>query len=143
MRDPALGQAIRNNPVSLARPRAPRAYQTESSKALDDSQLRTLLGVVRGKASGGDIVARRDLAILLFFLVTGMRRSEVIGLRGGDLDLREEMLIILDGLRAEQSSTQSRQDRSRSPPSFSLRHYRPAPDDRYGQGARLCAQYDR
>jgi integrase len=34
MRDPALGQAIRNNPVSLARPRAPRAYQTESSKAL-------------------------------------------------------------------------------------------------------------
>lgn len=94
MRDPALGQAIRNNPVRLARPRAPRAYQTESSKALDDSQLRTLLGVVRGKASGGDVVAKRDLAILLFFLVTGMRRSEVIGLRGGDLDRREEVLII-------------------------------------------------
>lgn len=94
MRDPALGQVIRNNPVRLARPRAPRAYQTESSKALDDSQLRTLLSVIRGKASGGDIVAKRDLAILLFFLVTGMRRSEVIGLRGGGLDLREEMLII-------------------------------------------------
>lgn len=94
MRDPALGQAIRNNPVRLVRPRAPRAYQTESSKALDDAQLRTLLGVIRGKASSSDIVAKRDLAILLFFLVIGMRRSEIIGLCGGDLDVREEVLII-------------------------------------------------
>ena len=94
MREPALGQSIRNNPVSLARPRAPRAYQTESSKALDDAQLRTLLGVVRKKAASGDVVAKRDLAILLFFLTTGMRRNEVIGLRGGDVERRDGLLII-------------------------------------------------
>lgn len=94
MRDPALGQVINNNPVRLARPKAPRAYQTESSKALDDAQLRTLVAVIRKRAAKGDTVAKRDLAILLFFLLTGMRRSEVIGLRGGDIERRNEMLIV-------------------------------------------------
>ena len=94
MRDPALGQAIGNNPVRLARPRAPRAYQTESSKSLADDQLRSLVGVVRGKASGGNPAVKRDLAILLFFLATGMRRSEVIGLRGGNVERKDEMLIV-------------------------------------------------
>jgi integrase len=94
MRDPALGQVINNNPVRLARPKAPKAYQTESSKALDDAQLRTLVGVVKKKAAKGDVIAKRDMAILLFFLLTGMRRSEVVGLRGGDIDRRDEMLIV-------------------------------------------------
>jgi integrase/recombinase XerC len=94
MRDPTLGQVINNNPVRLARPKAPKAYQTESSKALDDTQLRTLVNVVRSKAATGDIVAKRDLAILLFLLLTGMRRSEVFGLRGGDLERAEDMLIV-------------------------------------------------
>ena len=94
MRDPMLRQAIKSNPVKLARPKAPRAYQTESSKALDDEQLRALIGVVRKRAADGDLTAKRDLAILLFFFATGMRRSEVIGLRGGDLERREEMLIV-------------------------------------------------
>lgn len=94
LRDPVLGQLIKNNPVRLARPRAPKAYQTESSKALNDVQLRLLLGVVKSKAAAGEIVAKRDLAILLFFLATGMRRSEVIGLRGGDLERSDEMLIV-------------------------------------------------
>jgi integrase len=94
MRDPALGQVINNNPVRLARPKAPKAYQTESSKALDDAQLRTLVSVVRKRAAKGEIIAKRDLAILLFFLLTGMRRSEVIGLRGGNIERRDEMLIV-------------------------------------------------
>ena len=94
MRDPTLGQVINNNPVRLARPKAPKAYQTESSKALDDTQLRTLVNVIRSKAATGDIVAKRDIAILLFLLLTGMRRSEVIGLRGGDLERAEDMLIV-------------------------------------------------
>jgi integrase len=47
MSDPALGQLIKNNPVRLASPKAPKAYQTESSKALNDSQLRALIGVIR------------------------------------------------------------------------------------------------
>jgi integrase len=94
MRDPTLGQVINNNPVRLARPKAPKAYQTESSKALDDTQLRTLVNVVRSKAATGEVVAKRDLAILLFLLLTGMRRSEVIGLRGGDLERAEDILIV-------------------------------------------------
>jgi integrase len=94
MRDPVLGQVINNNPVRLARPKAPKAYQTESSKALDDTQLRALVDVIRNKATAGDIFAKRDLAILLFLLLTGMCRSEVIGLRGGDLERAEDMLII-------------------------------------------------
>lgn len=94
IRDPALGKVINSNPVRLARPRAPKAYQTESSKALDDAQLRTLVAVVRKRAAKGDIIAKRDLAILLFFLLTGMRRSEVVGLRGGDLERADGMLIV-------------------------------------------------
>lgn len=94
MRDPVLGQVINHNPVRLARPKAPKAYQTESSKALNDTQLRTLVGVVRTKAETGDVVAKRDLAILLFFLATGMRRSEVIGLRGGDLERVDGVLVV-------------------------------------------------
>jgi len=94
MRDPALGKVINNNPVRLARPKAPKAYQTESSKALDDAQLRTLVSVVKKRAERGDVIGKRDLAILLFFLLTGMRRSEVIGLRGGDIERRDEMLIV-------------------------------------------------
>jgi hypothetical protein len=39
--------------------------------------------VVRKKAAAGEVVAKRDLAILLFFLTTGRRRNEVIGLSGG------------------------------------------------------------
>jgi integrase len=50
--------------------------------------------VVRKKAASGDVVAKRDLAILLFFLTTGMRRNEVMGLRGGDVERREDLLII-------------------------------------------------
>lgn len=94
MRDHALGQAIRINPVKLARPKAPKAYQTESSKALSDIQLQSLIGVVRKRAASGEVVAKRDLAILLFLLVTGMRRSEVLGLRGGDLQREDGALVV-------------------------------------------------
>jgi len=88
MRDSSLGQQIKTNPVLLARPKAPKAYQTESAKSLDDNQLRILLSIVRAKAETGDIVGKRDLALLLFFVVTGMRRSEVIHLRGKDVDVK-------------------------------------------------------
>src|SRR5687768_756735 len=39
MRDPQLATTIHHNPVRLARPKAPKAYQTESAKALDDTSL--------------------------------------------------------------------------------------------------------
>lgn len=94
MRDPALGPFIKGNPADFARPKCPRPYQTESSKALDDEQVGALVRVVRRKAEAGDVVGKRDYALLLLFITTGMRRQEVIGLRVSDLELREDGLVV-------------------------------------------------
>jgi integrase len=75
---------INSNPVELARPKAPKAYQTESVKALDDDQVRALLAVVKGRQ---DVQGRRDYAMLLFFILTGMRRAEVCGIKWQDLKI--------------------------------------------------------
>jgi len=94
MRDPALGQLIKGNPVDFARPKCPKPYHTESSKALDDEQISALIRVVMEKAATEDVVAKRDYALLLLFITTGMRRQEVIGLRGSDIELREGDLVV-------------------------------------------------
>jgi integrase len=56
--------------------------------------MNALLGVVRELAETGSVVGRRDYALLLFYFLTGLRRSEVIGLRGNDLETKDETLII-------------------------------------------------
>jgi integrase/recombinase XerC len=94
MRDPALGPFIKGNPADFARPKCPKPYQTESSKALDDRQVSALVRVVMRRAAAGDVVGKRDYALLLMFITTGMRRQEVIGLRGSDLELREDDLVV-------------------------------------------------
>lgn len=93
-RDPVIGQHLTTNPVRLAHPKAPKAYQTESVKALTDEEFVRLLSVVREKAASGDIVGKRDYALLLFYVATGMRRAEIIGLRGKDIELCDNSLII-------------------------------------------------
>jgi integrase len=93
MRDPEIGKYIRSNPARLARPKAPKAYQTESAKALSDEELEALISVVQGKALAGSVVGKRDYAILLFFMATGMRRSEVLCLRGRDLKITEGIIL--------------------------------------------------
>jgi integrase len=94
MSDPQLSLYIRSNPAAQARPRHPRPYQSEATKALSDEEMNALLGVVRGLAEGGSVVGRRDYALLLFYFLTGLRRSEVIGLRGKDLEFKEGRLVI-------------------------------------------------
>jgi integrase/recombinase XerC len=94
MKDPAIGRFITSNPARLARPKCPKPYQTESAKALDDEKLAALFRVVREKAETGDVVGKRDYALLLFFITTGMRRQEVIGLRGSDVELKKDDLIV-------------------------------------------------
>jgi site-specific recombinase XerD len=94
MRDPALGGFITSNPAQNARPKCPKPYQTESSKALDDEQIGALMRIVREKAARGDVVGKRDYALLLFFITTGMRRQEVVGLRGSDIELRKDDLVV-------------------------------------------------
>jgi integrase/recombinase XerC len=95
MREPAIGAVLTSNPVRLARPKAPRAYQTESTKALSDDELRALLAVVRSRAQDPKAIsAKRDYALLLLYVLTGMRRQELISLRGRDVELRDDALII-------------------------------------------------
>src|SRR5215211_6947589 len=63
MRDPQLAGLVEKNPVRLARPKAPKAYQTESVKSLDDEQVSKLLTWVRERAVLGDVVGKRDYAL--------------------------------------------------------------------------------
>jgi integrase len=94
MKDPLLGQYLESNPVSYAHPKAPKPYQTRSAKALTEKQSFTLLNVVGAKARSGDLVGKRDYALLLLYITTGMRRSEVISLRGKEVIIEEERIII-------------------------------------------------
>lgn len=93
LRDPELGSYIKSNPARLARPKAPKAYQTESAKSLSDAELESLISVVRQKANSDDIVGKRDYAILLLFMATGMRRTEIISLRGRDIKVDESLVL--------------------------------------------------
>jgi integrase len=94
MKEPSLREQIGSNPARLALPKAPKAYQTESVKAWSDDELQAIVEAVRSKAAAGDVVGKRDYALLLFYLVTGMRRQEVISLRGGQVKLDDEVITI-------------------------------------------------
>jgi integrase/recombinase XerD len=85
---------LRTNPALLARPKAPKPYQTESTKSWTDEELRRITAVVAERAAEGDLVGKRDLALLLMYTSTGLRREEVMSLRGRDVQVTEEGLII-------------------------------------------------
>lgn len=95
MNDPQLSRFIRTNPAVQARPRYPRPYQGESTKALTDEEMNSLLAVVRRLAAAGSVVGKRDYALLLFYFLTGLRRSEVIGLRGKDLEIARDGNLVI------------------------------------------------
>jgi integrase len=40
------------------------------------------------------VIGRRDYALLLFYFLTGIMRSEVISLRGRDLETKDGTLVI-------------------------------------------------
>jgi integrase len=94
MADPNLGAQFTFNPTTLARPRCPRPYQSESVKDLTDEEMKALLEVVKGLADNGSVVAKRDYALLLFYFLTGMRRNEVISLRGTDVEIGDAGMVI-------------------------------------------------
>lgn len=62
----------------------PRTVQSVA-RGLNADEVRRLLAVVPGTVAG-----RRDRALLLTFILTGRRRSEVIGLTAGDISLEGE-----------------------------------------------------
>lgn len=85
---------IGNNPTLLARPKAPKPYQTESTKSWTDGELHRITSVINCQAASNNLVAKRDLALLLMYTSTGLRREEVIGFRGRDIQITEDGLII-------------------------------------------------
>jgi site-specific recombinase XerD len=93
MKDPEIGRHVRRNPARLARPKAPKPYQTESVKALSDEEVGALVGGVRRRALSGDVVGKRDYALLLLYLATGLRRNEAIALRGKDVHVGETLVL--------------------------------------------------
>ena len=93
MRDPEVGRCVRRNPARLARPRAPKPYQTEGVKALSDEEVGALVAAVRRRAQSGDLVGKRNYALLLPYLATGLRRPEAIGLRGKDVHVGETLVL--------------------------------------------------
>jgi site-specific recombinase XerD len=93
MKDPEVGQRVRRNPARLARPKAPKPYQTESVKSLSDEEVGALVAAVRRRAQADDVVGKRDYALLLLYLATGLRRREAIGLRGKDVHVGETLVL--------------------------------------------------
>ena len=94
MKDPVLGPHVTTNPALLARPKRPKPYQSGSTKSLTDEEMNRLLASVRSKADGGSVSAKRDYALLLLYFLTGLRRRELISLRGKDLEIKEKGLIL-------------------------------------------------
>jgi integrase/recombinase XerD len=94
MKHAQVAAEITANPVILARPKAPRAYQGESTRALTDEQMQQLVAVAKEKADSGSVCAKRDYALLLLYSVTGLRRSEVIYLRGTDVEQEGDKFIL-------------------------------------------------
>jgi site-specific recombinase XerD len=71
-----------SNPCdALERPRTVQAV----ARGLSADEVRRLLAVVPDTVAG-----RRDRALLLFFVLTGRRRSEVIGLTAGDVSVEHD-----------------------------------------------------
>ena len=79
-----------------ARPKAPKAYQNESSQALSDEDVVTLLKYVSGKATP---TAKRDYAMLLFYFFTGKRRAEICHLTWGDIRIERSQLLLTSRLK--------------------------------------------
>jgi integrase len=103
MANTPLGQQLTTNPVSLARPKKPKPYRTKRTKSLLDDELRALLAHVKALAKEpGNVAAKRDYALLQWYVKTGRRRSEVISLRGSDVQVKdffaggvaEQMLVV-------------------------------------------------
>lgn len=82
------------NPVAAARPKAPKPYQSESTKSLTDDEVMALVSVIRARAESGDIVGKRDYAMLITYLLTGLRRAEVARLRWRDVNFTGQAAMI-------------------------------------------------
>ncbi len=89
-----LGLQMKSNPARTARPPRPKPYQTESTKSYSDDEMNALLAVSKAEASAGKIVAKRDYALMRIYFMSGMRRTEVMSLRGTDVEFTPGAMIL-------------------------------------------------
>jgi integrase len=84
------------NPVTQqVRPKAPRAYNTEKSKALTDEEVLALYGYLGEQAHkehppayGTGLAFKRDWALFNWYLFTGSRLSSLLGLNWSRVSIR-------------------------------------------------------
>ena len=81
------GELVASPMANLKPPHVPE----EPPAVLQPDELRALLVT----CAGTDFESRRDTAILRLFLDTGMRRTELAGLRLADLDLEHSAAVVL------------------------------------------------
>ena len=82
------------NPAKVSLPKAGKPFQSESVKALSREELGKLLEVVGNHTLDGQPVHLRDFAILQFYVATGRRRAEIIGLRGDSIEIKDGRFFI-------------------------------------------------
>lgn len=76
---------LKDNPVKPVMPKQPKSYQ--NVKSLTDQEIKNLITVVSSINKNSAI---RDHTILLFFIYSGMRRSEIISLKYSDLTIEAD-----------------------------------------------------
>jgi integrase len=67
--------------------------------------MNAILDRMRAEANEGSIHALRDYAVTLLYLYSGLRRNEIIELRGGDVELRKGVLIVRSKLKGGKYQT--------------------------------------
>lgn len=82
------------NPARVSLPKAGKPFQSESVKALSREELGRLLDVVANHTIDKQPVHLRDYAILQFYVATGRRRAEIIGLRGSSIEIKDGRFFI-------------------------------------------------
>lgn len=80
------GERDTNPLLGLGRPK----MDTKVTPALTDEELKRLIKACQGRG----LVDRRDGAIVRLMAETGLRAVELIGLRGGDVDLDRGLVVI-------------------------------------------------
>lgn len=89
-----LMKLIPINPAKVSLPKASKPFQSESVKALSNRELKKLLEVVENHSLDKQPVHLRDHAILQFYVATGKRRAEIIGLRGDSIEINEDRFFV-------------------------------------------------
>jgi site-specific recombinase XerD len=70
---------------------------------LTDDEMNRLLRVVEKKSDEGSIVGKRDYALLLLYFSSGLSRTEIISLRGKDVEVAKDKMLIKYRLKADGS----------------------------------------